>query len=189
MIVIEGPDLVGKTRLAKRLESMFEGGAFPPIPAMVYQHLSKPPVGLSALQLYSSLAGLHFIRDRFHISEPLYAKAAGRDAMFFPEEGRMVDAHLRVMGTLTIIVTCEDCLIEDRYAELKDREMFPLETVLRVNNYFHSLARKNGEWKDYKFDLDYHIHCDKAKPFPSRWDLEQIIESYTERRRLVASAF
>jgi len=177
MILIEGPDMVGKTTLAKELAVELD--------THVYQHLSKPPASFHPTIGYIDLASRYSVRDRFHISQAVYARVTGRDTSFTPEANLLVGAHLRMLGVFTVILTCDDCQLEKRFAKLEDRELYDLETILKANNTFKEIGRKNGRHMDFNFDVDLHINCSEKNPYPTHNTVDYILNLYEDRQSLL----
>lgn len=158
MLVIEGGDLVGKTTLCYKLNEHLTTHA--------YQHLSKLYYDFNPVIGYIDLASRFSIKDRFHISEAVYADVTERDTQVTPNSVRLLEAHLRLLGMFTVIVTADDCLLEERFNQHKAREMYDLETILRVNERFKIIG-STGRWMGYQFDVDEHIHCTRNNPWPT----------------------
>jgi len=174
MLIIEGADLVGKTTLAKALTKQLNELGWP----HVYQHLSRLPTCWREKTVgnYSRLMNAYAVRDRFHMSEPLYAAARGEEPMLSPGQYRSVDEEVKSHGGYIIVVTADPELIERRYAEHAAREMYSLDKVLEVNEGFVAMA--NGGWDNYVNPLmDLHVHCTQAEQWPA---LPQL-RAYTAR--------
>lgn len=162
MLILEGSDLVGKTTLAKKLlehKWMRENG-------YVFKAFSKTPPGFHHLHDHLANAVRKSVQDRFHMSNVAYRHATGEQQNTCPEEYRQVDGSLRAWGAFTVVVTADDELLRERYAELGAREMYPLEIVLRANEWFFRAA-KSKRWNGFELDVDQHVHCTAADPWPA----------------------
>lgn len=190
MLIIEGGDLVGKTTFCEALlkdDRLASRG-------YMYSHLSRPPLqGFDGCQHYMGMAWSNFVQDRFHLSEPIYAKVRGeaQSAHTSPEKYRLVDAHLRLMGVLTVVITATDELVESRYAARADEEMYNLEETILANQLYRSAAQ-NGFIASghgvYKPDIDIVISCTAEHPFPSDDTARVIVDAYLKRQTEVERA-
>lgn len=191
MLIIEGPDLVGKTALAKRLEARHEFQDR----GMIYRHLSRLPPGFDTPWQYRSLMGRRTIYDRFHVSEPAYCYARGEaSSQLSPEKVRLLDGWLRGLGAFTVLITADDDLLRERHAKRAADEMYPVETVLRANEAFRWMGNVwvNGPMEPtciderYRFDFDVWLHCTADRPWPSseQW-IDNIVDRYLERQAVL----
>ena len=177
MIIVEGSDLVGKTTLCKVLCAKLNELGWP----HVYQHLSRLPASWAAdpVANYRRLASPYVVRDRFHMSEPLYAATRGEHPMISPRGYEQVDRSLAAYCAFTIVVTADPELIRARYEARRQLEMYALDTILQVNESYRQMIEGVGLWGEYRMRYDLHVHCDERTPFPP---LEQIgLFGYTAR--------
>lgn len=176
MLIIEGTDLVGKTKVCHDLAAM--------LPSHVYQHLSRPPANFDHDTQYFELMGRRLIRDRFHLSEFAYKFAQGLEPGISPESLRLIDGHLRLLGTVQVIIYVDDCFLERRHAELAERgEMYDLATIIKANNHYREMALAFRKYRGRKFDVDISFHCHEGHPFLTENEIEHIYQVYTERQR------
>ena len=180
MLIIEGSDLTGKTTLAKRLVEELKHEGY------IYRHLSRLPDGFDRYWGYRDLACLRIVQDRFHMSEPVYARVRGDDTCLTPETYRLVDGMLRGMGALTVVLACQDDgLIENRWRE---GEMYRISEVKYANDQY--MAVVSGQFAPYsQMDYDYVIMETHSSPFPTEQDIHNILQCYRARQnRLFAVA-
>jgi len=179
MLILEGPDLVGKTTMAQKIVAK---------PGMqsdgyIYRHLSRLPDGWR-VRNYMQLAYRKSVQDRFHMSEPAYAFARGEDSSRYlnRETYRLVDGWLRGLGAFTVLVTASEELIESRY-DVR-REMYPLDKILKANLAFKGLANGMSPWGEYwgRPDIDVHINLCADEPFVSDEKLDAIVKAYHARQ-------
>lgn len=157
MIIVEGPDLIGKTTLCKELVKRLNKHGRPHI----YKHFSRLPSSLwrgdYPCELYWSHAARHSVQDRFHMSEPLYAQIRDEQPILSPAQYRLLDCRLRAEhGMVTILLYDPDgSTIKRRWRE---GEMYGIDDVLRVNTYYHEIAMDQEQtWGDYRLSYDCKI--------------------------------
>lgn len=173
MLIVEGPDLVGKTTLCNSLlqNPYFFGHGF------TYRHLTILPSGFDYYWGYIDLISERVIQDRFHLSQRAYHEVT-RPGLANPlthEKQRLVDAKLRLIGAVTVVITAEPELITSRFKT--EREMFTLKEVLEVNERYMN---------HFDMDVDFHIHCTEKLPFPTVQDMEDITAFHKQRHQLKA---
>jgi len=148
----------------------------------IYRHLSRLPERWSVHD-YMRLAYRKSVQDRFHMSEPAYAYARGEDSSRYLNRStyRLVDGFLRGLGAFTVLVTASEELIKERYKA--EREMYPLDKILRANLAFLGMTNGVSPWGEmWKIDVDIHIHLCSDEPFVSDEKLDKIVNLYRERQ-------
>lgn len=163
MLIIEGPDSVGKTTLAKKLASRL---------GLLYQHLGPLPDGWVE-QDYISLCSRKCVYDRLHLSELAYSWALNRECKIV--NARFLHSALSVrFAAVTVVITADPDLITLRHK--RDEQMFDLESVLKVNECYIKIAPRYA---------DVYYHATAARPFvPSNiedeicktWNLRKICQ-------------
>lgn len=177
MLIIEGPDLVGKTTFCNVLLRKLNALGWP----HVYRHFSRLPVawGERWRENYLDHAATYAVQDRYHLSEPLYAKARCESSVI-KDYSSLNTELLRRRTAFTVVVTAVDDLIKERYARLAEREMFSLDKVLDANNAFFDAAvmqvLPSGEVVERL--VDHHIHCGPEHDFPTERDADEILRLY-----------
>lgn len=173
MLIVEGPDCVGKTSIAQELIK------FQPLAmrGYVYKHLSRLPDGFHRVLGYRDNAVRRSVQDRFHMSEPVYASMRGEKLRMCREEYHLVDAQLRLMGALTILITAERSVIEKRFGEKP--EMYKLDDVLRVNDGYMILEE---EWEP---DVRWRFHLTDEHPLIDSVTLGRIVQEYIMHQQLI----
>lgn len=161
---------MGKTTLAKKLLK------HPLLQDHVYAHFSRLPPGFDYYWDYLDRASVRVVQDRFHMSEPVYAKARGDQTRLTPEVYRLVDARLRLLGSYTVVITADPALIRTRWRE---GEMYPIDKVLSVNQMFMQIVSR--EFSDYTPDFDYYFHGNHARPYVTDAAVGDIVAGYLKR--------
>lgn len=175
MIVIEGPDHVGKTHLAHELIRRLNARGYPHI----YQHLSKLPESFHYFRDYLPLINKNVVMDRFLPSRQAYGKVFDNQRMLDDDEFKLMDACLRLVGAVTVLVTADPVWLREHFGE-KD-EMYEVGPVLQVNDVYKDQA-SNGVW-----DVDFTFETSAAAGFPSSdeaW-LDAIVDKYGARRGMI----
>ncbi len=184
MIIVEGTDLVGKTTFCKRLLEnpyLVNEGYW-------HKHLSKPPRNFDNCRGYIDMAYMKSVQDRFHMSEIVYSCLDNRETSITPEKYRIVDAHLRMMGAVTVVIICADySILCERHATRADEEMYSAEQVCQANDYFSSLC-SSERFGQYKPDYDLVIKTGQGKPFPDQDDIDNVLRLYDSRLAQLADA-
>lgn len=165
MFIVEGPDLVGKTTLAKKIAGWLNELGWPHI----YRHLSRLPETWhwDPVSNYGRLMNPYVVQDRFHYSEPLYSRVRGDSALLGPSSYAQVERRLRSFAAFTMVITADEALIEKRYtAERRVHEMYSLEKVLEVNRLYEEGASSgDAGWSGYRMPCDLWIRCTEEQPF------------------------
>lgn len=183
MLIIEGSDLVGKSTLCQNLVKRLADSGH------TYSHLSRLPDAFHRYWSYVDRAARFVVQDRFHMSEIVYAEARGDGTSLSPEKYRLVDGFLRGLGAYTIVISCSDDLLVERYKTRAQEEMYKLELVLNVNSFFRHIGRKCG-WKNYNaIDVDFACVCTPSNPFVSDNEVEQILKEYRNRQDMINLVF
>jgi thymidylate kinase len=172
MLIVEGCDGVGKTTICKALLKQ--------LPTHIYAHFTRLPIGFNPYWGYVERMSMNIVQDRFHMSEPAYARARGEVAIINSWMYNLIDARLRLLGGFTILVTADDDLIRERWH--KD-QMFSLEKTLSANAVYNAMAK--GEYLPYKVDIDYHVHCTKEHPYVTEATINEFTSLYRQRRTCV----
>lgn len=176
MIIVEGPDLVGKTTLAKYLESAIanEMGT-----GHVYQHLSKLPAGFDFISGHLALVNERSVWDRFHMSELVYSQALRGGISMHLEEYAFMDCAVRMSKGLVVLLTGSEELIRERHSQ-RDDHMFTLEQILQVNEIYIEIADGLHDYNPH-WDIHYHVSTEGIS-----FDdcLDRIFEAYWTRWRI-----
>lgn len=187
MLIVEGPDLVGKTTLCKKLVGSKELHDL----GYIYKHFSRLPENFGYYWGYLEHMAPRSVQDRYHMSEIAYAYARGeQQSPLSPLCYRMVDGYLRTIGAFTVVITADHRLLESRYDKKRhDDEMYDKEKVLLANSVFFEMAESKSftylsdAMRNYEVDVDAHIHLTEEKPWPSDQDLRNVLNAYLRRHR------
>lgn len=170
MLIVEGPDGVGKTTLCEKLLAV--------LPTHVYAHFTRLPPGFDHPWDYLARTSRRVVQDRFHLSEPAYAEARG-DAdrlLLTPELYRLVDARLRQLGGVTVLLTADDALVRSRWDA---SQMFDVgRTLLASRAYRRLLAGQTP----YRPDLDLHYHLTTERPYVTDDQVDEVLGLYRRRQ-------
>lgn len=184
MIIVEGTDLVGKTTLCKKIckylnEKVDKLPEYYTAPYKQecnlfwrYTHLSAQNSGWDYHWGYVSHMHPRNVQDRFHLSEMAYRHAIDKPHRIVPAELQALQGKLLTIGCMTIVITADVELLQQRYAEAKREEMFSIDTILKANEFF------------CRGDLGQEIAypCDSFVPFVPDEKIEQWCNTYLDRQ-------
>jgi len=135
MLVIEGPDNVGKTRLANDLVLRVQKQGIP----AYYSHMSKPPDCFDYHRDYEDWMSYWAVQDRFHIGNIVYGDLF-RGSSLTHSGFRYVERLLRLHFSLVVLIYASK--IEDVFSNWVDEdEMYSREKACAVTAYYDNLAR------------------------------------------------
>jgi len=154
MIILEGPDNVGKTVAAKKLVGMVPGGH--------YVHYSKPPDGFDYWFDYLKDLNPGVVLDRFHLGAIAYGTIlGGHEHTVSRVQWACLMRMLRYMGAMTVIMydSNEESYCK-RVAGTTREEMYSAEKQKIVNRVYRTLATAHIEtgvpYCDLRYDLAEH---------------------------------
>jgi len=171
MLIIEGPDLVGKTTLALKLQAELAARRY----RHVYAHFTRLPVAFDKYWDYLPFIQRNVVQDRFYMSRIVYGRVFRNQELCTKLELRMLDGRISEVGGMTVVVTADDNFIRQQYAKKDRDEMYKLDGILKVN---HEYARiiENDEMQ-----YDIRINVEDVTGWPSTYT-QQILEEYTGRQ-------
>lgn len=182
MLIIEGPDLVGKTTFTQRAVKLLNSRGWP----HVYRHLSRLPDSFDRYWGYQRLASGQVVQDRFHMSEPLYELARGEEPGTHgldPDTYRFVDGMLRSMGAVTVVMCADPEHVDDLLvSRWRDEEMYHKDLVRDVNYEYHKVACNAGWWNDYRMDVDFTFCATPGTPWAPEEFLDEVVSAYQRRQ-------
>lgn len=136
MLILTGPDNVGKTTLAHRLTELayeinpFKGTKFP------YRHLSRPSEDFNFFTDYISLIDINTIWDRFHIEAIAYHDPVPYDQ----NKLKYIESWLYKLGSMIII-----CLPDSnfnyklRLEKSNRKEMFDVDRNIKAFQIYEDI--------------------------------------------------
>lgn len=185
MLVIDGPDHVGKTRLAEVLVERLNACGLP----HVYQHLSLLPKCFHHVLDYKPLIQRNVVMDRLHMSRLAYGEV-------FPEqqvvptslEYAIIDAWLTLVGGVTVVVTADEEWLSEHFGA-KD-EMYDKGPILEVNRVYKRLIEEKKVNVDFTWETnDWEYGHETVFPDESGMFVHNIIEEYKRRRKALEDLF
>lgn len=172
MLIVEGPDGVGKTTMCQALVRQLHDH--------VYAHFTRLPDGFDRYWGYVERASPLVVQDRFHMSEIAYSRARDDETALTPETYRLVDAHLRALGSFVVVVTADPDLVQARWSK---GQMYDPRITIRAATEFLNIVE--GRLPDYRFDVDLRFHCDREQPYVSDEQVRLVLDRYRFRLREV----
>lgn len=156
MLIIEGPDMVGKTTLVPWLQAELRAQLLwlrrPDLAEKVHTvKFGLEEAAYTTAKQWIARAAPWCVADRFHLSETVYGPLGRGYSNLTPDAAADVDAYLDRHGAVTIVV----CATEARYEELiRDvyptrGEAFTQEVCRRVNQAYLALPvrRLGSAWQ------------------------------------------
>lgn len=177
MLIVDGPDNVGKTRLCHELVARLNEHPF--VPTYTYMHLGPPPDKWDSYHDYLPLMGSHCVWDRFHFSELVYGPLGRGVTRITIPELRLLEAQLAMLGTMTVIVVAkEEAVITDNWNE--EREMYTEAQVRTVNQAFKEIIQASPEQPRVDFAYEARLGEDQQFIYPSsdRGFVKMVIKAY-----------
>jgi hypothetical protein len=191
MLIIEGSDLVGKTELCKVLINRLWSEGYPVIP----QHFGLLPDDWDFYWDYLGFINRRTVMDRFIMSEVVYGHVVRSGSRISPEIYRLLDAHLILQGSVTVVITATSDRMEQQ-VELKfagRNEVFEPAQIEKANEGFRKLVQKPhtrmGDCWSYSyvcnFDVHYEMELGSMYPSSNLKLIDQIIKLYIKRLELL----
>ena len=138
IIVLEGPDLAGKTTYARTLvQAGFE-----------YHH--RGPLEGSAKKAYldplDDMATGDHVLDRWHLSELFYGPLLRGESKVDPQLLNEIETQLTALGALRFIVTVPLDEIIRRHAERGD-DLLSLEQIKQAHAFYEDWVERDRRWE------------------------------------------
>jgi thymidylate kinase len=171
MLIVEGPDCVGKTVLCQKLLER--------LPTHIYAHFTRLPDRFDYYWGYVERISGRVVQDRFHMSEVVYSHVLDRGSNLDAEKYRLLDGKLRTLGAFTVLICAEHKLIESRW---DNSQMFSLEKTLRAARSYDAIAEGRG----MLMDVDYIFHCSEGVPYVTDGAIGELLGRYLRRQAVAA---
>lgn len=179
MLIIEGPDGVGKTTAAQKL-CKYTGWD--------YKHMSKPGPTFNHFLDYMRLAKEDAVWDRFHLGSLAYGaiiSKEGQDQNY--ERFRAVCRALDFFGVTTIIMYArESWWLRKRLSEDTREQMYDLEKIIAVNDVYRWMAEEASDTESFRGITFGHIAHNVCEGYPNEAQLEYWTEVAKRRIRGVS---
>lgn len=153
LIVIEGPDLCGKTSLARRIGQLVRGEvrhAGPPSRCSIEEYET-------ALDAYDPRSGEHLILDRWHVGEYVWPRIFGRDSDFDVPTQRHVEMFMRSRGAVIVYASRDPDKLKVELVE-ENEPLTP--DKLDESMTLFAEARRLGRHDSYGWDYEYSTQAD-----------------------------
>lgn len=164
MIILEGPDGVGKTHAAKRICSLWD---------LEYRHMSRPPEDFDHASEYTDRV-FRGVQDRFHLGAIVYGRILGTGTYPTAESMRQTQAYLRWQGCLVVTMIADrDWLLEQLTSNTK-KEMYDDSLILDANDAYRMLSEATNRGEPYS---------DVLHDVSLGWPTEDQLRGWVERWR------
>lgn len=178
MIIIEGTDLLGKTTLANALVRKLNRAGLP----HVYSHFSKLADSWHIYHHYIPFIQRNVVMDRFYMSRCAYGQALKNQAVIDLDTYRMLDAKVRLVGGLHVLLTASDDYIRHNWDRYSSRgEMYNLDAVQSVNDTFMRFADESV------YDVDIHAHLTQPGVYIADDFIDMVLSEYSQRQHVLNS--
>lgn len=143
MIIIEGPDQIGKTTAARTLAHMMAEHMGSQDAMRFYRHMGKPAPTFDHTLGYMNPQAV--VQDRFHLGSLVYGLMLGRGEYPTHQQMLKVQRWLRWTGCLTVIMYGEAEWFREKLTA-RD-ELYSREQIIQSNQCFSLLSeiRNHGE--------------------------------------------
>lgn len=181
MLIIEGPDGVGKTTLAHAIVKRFNDMDEKPWP-LIYQHFSRLPDGWDYFGDYLPFMRPNVVMDRFIMSELVYGTVTRGETMISPRQYRMLDGHLAVQASMTVVISALPSAYERMIdSDMKARDqMFSRDINVRVNEAYCEIIG-SGSYRRHSPQLDHTFMMNGSWPAEDPSLIGRIVAEYRER--------
>lgn len=164
MLILEGPDHIGKTTAARRLTELSAArGKLP----TYYQHYSCPNSSFDWFLDYKDAISQFAIIDRFHLSGIAYQNAIKHNAL------RAIESWLGCFGTYTVLFAADMAWYKKWLKESKKKQMFSMKTNIEAAERYYLMANDSY---DFPIRVDQVIWVNDG--WPSDNTLETILDCW-----------
>ena len=182
MLIVDGPDLLGKSRLCDELEKEINRRTRCQ-PRVTRDHFGLDEKDYTLTQHIRNLRRWH-VRDRMHVSQLVYDRAVRqKQTALLGDWDRLHDA-LAAVGGLTVVVYAASSAYRDRLNQKFDAniEEFNVGELAVVNDGFRFVVEHMAEqWGWMTMEIE------SADQFPSasKVFVDDVVRTYTTRQRTV----
>ena len=183
MLIIDGPDNVGKTTLAKKIVDVANKKSNGP--RFTSRHLTRPPEDWDYFKGYKKLAesGMYTVQDRFHLGTIAYDEVT----RYNKYQLRIIESWIYSSGSLVVLLlpqSYRNYEVRLRSKENSKDEMFDVDRILRAATIYEEIS--NGDFVgqhefginpivDYSYDVNFNEKGEFCRRLNNRW-WEEIIE-------------
>lgn len=185
MIVLEGPDMIGKTTIARKLHAR--------LPGLTTLKFGKEHSQWSPGQ-YKRVIQRNTVADRLHMSELVYGTVTRGGAYLTAEQYKQIDKMLFWAEGIVVVLWASDETYE-RLIELHHArgELYDAETCRKVNREFAKIGRMLRDTyratyegipilADLQFEV--RIEADGLITFADKAFIDRIVATYKDNSKL-----
>ena len=179
MLIIDAPDLAGKTTLCHALLKRLweQPKRYGPWPA-IYGHFSALPPAWHYPKSYFPYITRYTVMDRFHISELCYGPVTRGRSMLEHGGVRWLENQLGLVGTVTVMITLKEDFLREQWAKKNREEMFKLEQVLAVNKRYQQLG---DYYPEARVDFNFELESEADYLSSNEAVMDQILSAWSQR--------
>lgn len=177
MLIVEGPDAVGKTTFLRKCIAELERRGIP----LLMQRFGILPSRWDYPRDYLQWIKPTAASDRFILSEVVYGQQLRGGARLDSEHYHWLEGHMRLVGAYTVVICATETFMQDRVERLVNEgrwadQAFTPEQVMKVNDAFY-LER----WPRYKPDVDRRVVLAELCPWPTDEHVKLVCDEYSAR--------
>jgi len=134
MLILEGPDRIGKSTAARQILKLD--------PSWHSVHMTKPKDDFAHFEDYMKLLQPKTVYDRFHLGALVYGNLTTEELQRTDRELLAMTARaIRFLGSQVVVLysSC-DTWLSAHVQETSEEELYEFDTILRVNRVFRWLA-------------------------------------------------
>jgi len=169
MLILEGPDCIGKTRAAKRICQMVDEATDETLPPerqfpVRYDHMGRPSKAFDFFRDYQDLISQYAVMDRFHLGALVW-----HEGVMNLQRLRIIEGWLYSQASV-IVVMCAAGSVH--YETLLDKDhkdqMFDKETLIDANRTYTKMVDDEHPLHP---QFDFAFVSTKTHPYPDDNDL------------------
>ena len=149
-----------------------------------YSHMTRPPDRWDYGTDYIFRAQRYAVQDRFHLGGLVYGDVARGGTKIQPNVLRMIEAHLVLHGSFTVLMVATEDWLRQRLAAQEEldhrsrrKEMYNADVIIDANQKFIDLSL-GDRYEGAHVDVVHNVARDG---FPTEEHMHQWITSWVDR--------
>jgi hypothetical protein len=158
IIVLEGPDMAGKTTLARQLADTYQNSEIkrqgPPSGDILETYLRPIEEWASSLRTNESE---HLILDRWHMGELVYGPLLRGESLLTERQADYIDMVLQTFGCTFVHLTAPLNVLKDRY-DIRGDNLIKKDQLKFISADYELLLRNRSHWATFSVMNGTQIH-------------------------------